>query len=62
MSEGEDMIARRMVMSRKAWDQIVELSKTMTEQRGYEVTTNDVAILAIEAGMKKARKGGKSRR
>lgn len=62
MSEGEDVIARRMVMSRKAWDQIVELSKVMTEQRGHDVTTNDVAVMAIEAGMKKARKGGKSRR
>jgi hypothetical protein len=51
-----DMIARRIVMHRKLWDEFVSLADVMTKKKGVLVTPSDVAVLAIEAGLVVMRK------
>lgn len=46
-----DMVSRRIVMHRELWGKLVSLAESMTKQKGVLVTPNDVAVMAIEAGV-----------
>lgn len=62
IDQSVDMIPRRMVMRQKVWAELVELAKAMSEKRGHDVTPNDVAVMAIEAGVGKVEKSVKRRK
>lgn len=46
-----DVVARRLVMRREVWDELVGLAEELKARRGIEVAPTDVAAIAIEAGM-----------
>lgn len=53
--EPDDMVARRIVMRRELWDELVKLAERVKAARGIEVSPTDVAALAIEMGMAEVR-------
>ena len=53
----EDTVARRIVMRREIWEQLVLLADALRETRGIEVTPTDVATVALEAGLTEVRRG-----
>jgi len=53
----ENTVARRIVMRREIWSQLVLLANALHETRGVEVTPNDVALIALEAGLARVRQG-----
>lgn len=47
----DDMVARRIVMRRAVWDQLVTLAEAVTASKGIEVSPTEVAVIALEAGL-----------
>ena len=60
----ERTIARRIVMRQETWDRLSILAEALRETRGVSVSPEDVANIALEAGLAEIRKGmsGKSKR
>jgi|CXWL01.1.fsa_nt_gi hypothetical protein len=56
----DDHVARRIVMRREVWDNLVHLADALRESRGIEVTPTDVATIALEAGMSEVRKAAET--
>lgn len=54
----EDTVARRIVMPKRVWDQLVHLTAALEEARDVEVSPLDVAVIALEAGLEEIRRGG----
>lgn len=54
--EADDMVARRIVMRREVWEQLVHLAEALQETRELEVSATDVAVIALEAGLAEVRK------
>lgn len=53
----DDMVARRIVMRRELWDELVKLAERVKAERGIEVGGCDVAALAIELGLSEVKQG-----
>jgi hypothetical protein len=53
----EDTVARRIVMPKRVWEQLVHLTKALEEARDVEVSPLDVAVIALEAGLEEVRRG-----
>lgn len=53
----EDTVARRIVMPKRVWDQLVHLTTALEEARDVEVSPLDVAVIALEAGLDEVRRG-----
>lgn len=47
----DDTIARRIVMPRRVWDQLVRMAEALEVTQGIEVQPADVALIALEAGL-----------
>lgn len=52
----DETVARRIVMRREIWDELVHLADALRETRGIEVTPTDVAGIALEAGLSEVRR------
>lgn len=52
-----DSVARRLVMPRRTWEQLEHLAEALRETRDVEVDANDVALIALEAGLAEIRRG-----
>ena len=48
---GEQTVARRIVMRHETWERLTHLANALREMRGVEVTPEDVANIALEAGL-----------
>ncbi|MBL4848636.1 MAG: hypothetical protein JKY65_24200 [Planctomycetes bacterium] len=59
----EDTVARRIVMPKRIWEQLVLLTEALEQARDVEVSPLDVAVIALEAGLDEIRRGvsGKAR-
>jgi len=53
----EDNVARRIVMPKRVWEQLVHLTTALEEARDVEVSPLDVAVVALEAGLEEIRRG-----
>lgn len=53
----EDTVARRIVMPKRVWEQLVHLTTALEEARDVEVSPLDVAVIALEAGLDEIRRG-----
>lgn len=53
----EDTVARRIVMPKRVWEQLVHLTTALEEARDVEVSPLDVAVVALEAGLEEIRRG-----
>jgi len=51
----DDYVARRIVMRRDLWEELVKLAEALKETRGITVSPTDVAAIALEAGMAKVK-------
>lgn len=62
--DAEDTVARRIVMRRGVWEQLVHVATALRETRGVEVTAIEVARIALEAGVSEMQRtaSGKQRR
>lgn len=56
-ADDAEMVARRIVMRRAIWDQLVSLAEELSQQRKAEVLPADVAVVALEAGLAEVRRG-----
>lgn len=56
-TDDAEMVARRIVMRRAVWDQLVGLAEELSQQRKAEVLPADVAVVALEAGLAEVRRG-----
>lgn len=57
----EEMVARRIVMRRETWDQLVLVAEALAATRELEVTPTDVATIALEAGLAEVLRGTSSK-
>ena len=53
----EDTVARRIVMPKRIWEQLVLLTEALEQARDVEVSPLDVAVIALEAGLDEIRRG-----
>ena len=53
----EDTVARRIVMRRETWEQLVLLAEALQETRHVDVEPADVATIALEAGLEEVLRG-----
>jgi hypothetical protein len=60
----EQTVARRIVMRQETWNRLAELAEALRQTRGVSVNPEDVATIALEAGLEEIRKGltGSSKR
>lgn len=49
-----EIVARRLVMPRKLWDECVNLADVLSKAKKREILPADVAVAALEAGMYRA--------
>jgi hypothetical protein len=56
-TDDAEMVARRIVMRRAVWEQLVGLAEELSQQRKAEVLPADVAVVALEAGLAEVRRG-----
>src|SRR5688500_3107217 len=54
--DADDMVARRIVLRREVWDQLVHLAEALQTTRELDVSPTDVAVIALEAGLAEVRK------
>jgi hypothetical protein len=47
-----ETVARRIVLRRDVWDQLVHLADLLKDSRDLDVTPTDVAVIALEAGLR----------
>ena len=57
LADVDDLVARRIVLRRETWDQLVHFAEVLAEARGVEVAPADVAVIALEAGLAEVRRG-----
>ena len=53
----DEMTAKRIVMKRKSWGEVVALADAMSTEKGCVVPSCDVIVMAIEAGIAVVRSG-----
>jgi hypothetical protein len=56
IEDGDDMVARRIVLRREVWDQLVHLAEALQVTREVDVSPTDVAVIALEAGLAEVRR------
>src|SRR5689334_2493630 len=56
IEDADDMVARRIVLRREVWDQLVHLAEALQATRELDVSPTDVAVIALEAGLAEVRK------
>jgi len=61
-SDDMDMVPRRLIMSQAVWNELVALADAISTKRECIVTANDVATMAIEAGIKTVQEDVKPRK
>lgn len=54
---GEQTVARRIVMRQETWERLTRLADALRETRGVAVSPEDVATIALEAGLAEIQRG-----
>lgn len=54
---GETTVARRIVLRRSTWERLSHLAEALEDTRGIDVTPMDVAVVALEAGLREVEEG-----
>ena len=54
---GETTVARRIVLRRSTWERLTHLAEALEDTRGIDVTPMDVAVVALEAGLREVEDG-----
>ncbi|HBP19835.1 MAG TPA: hypothetical protein DEA08_18840 [Planctomycetes bacterium] len=54
---GETTVARRIVLRRTTWERLSHLAEALEDTRGIDVTPMDVAVVALEAGLREVEEG-----
>lgn len=56
-NEAGQTVARRIVMRNETWEHLGRMAEALRATRGVEVSAEDVALIALEAGLAEIRRG-----
>lgn len=59
--DGEDMVARRIVMRSSTWADLVHLADALRETRQIECSASEIAVVVLEVGLVQVKNGDKKR-